>query len=242
MPKNNPMNLGQILMLGLCLAGFTAGAQVTYDLSADFSATSNPAGVWSYGAKASLSGTFDLFTVQRTVSSDNGVLLNVWQLVPYMEPTLIYNGTSQTATSNGGQGVYGPGAFLMFAGTDGAADGYGVARFTTPTGGTGTYQLSYSARSYLSGSLSGDTDFHIFKNGSELFGQFLAGNSSTSSSLELSLLPGDVVDFVVGRGTDGSGNNSGLILGATLTMVPEPSLSVVLLLGGAFLALRKRVS
>jgi len=51
-----------------------------------------------------------------------------------------------------------------------------------------------------------------------------------------------VVDFVVGRGTDGSGNNSGLILGATLTMVPEPSLSVVLLLGGAFLALRKRVS
>src|SRR5215469_1133382 len=55
------------LTLLLALASACAQAQ-TYDAVKDFSITSNPNGVWSYGWAPTLGGTFNLYSVTDTAS------------------------------------------------------------------------------------------------------------------------------------------------------------------------------
>jgi hypothetical protein len=64
---------------------------------------------------------------------------------------------------------------------------------------------------------SRDADFHVLKNGREVFGQFLPPNSGTSYSNLLSLAAGDTIDFAIGRGADGTTYDTGLKIQATLT-------------------------
>jgi hypothetical protein len=189
---------------------------VTYNLSRDFSATNSPARVWSYGATMTLGGEFALFTYHYSVIEASGSLTEGWQLVPHLEPTIHRNSSNITNYSDGGQAVYPPGTVTLFSGTDGVPYPYGVARFTVPHNGAGRYLVKTSVESYISGPLSGDTDFHVLKNGVELFGRWLPGNSQTAFSATLRLKKGDTIDFVVGRGADGSGSYSGLKITASL--------------------------
>jgi hypothetical protein len=69
-----------LLMLAAC-----RGAGAVYDVSHDFSATSNPSGPWSYGAKASLDGSFSLFGIHGITAADGGVPIQYWQLVALQE-------------------------------------------------------------------------------------------------------------------------------------------------------------
>src|SRR5207249_747635 len=89
----------------------------------------------------------------------------------------------------------------------------------------GRYRLRTVVSTYLQGPISGDCDFHVLKNGTQLFGEFLPGSSGTSYSNVLQLVTGDIIDFVVGRGVDNSSYASGLTIDATLTSdssIPEP--------------------
>ncbi len=228
------------LVLGSLLLAKTALGQISYDLSHDFSLASNPNGAWAYGAVTALGGPFITFGYTQTSISDNGVPVDYWLLNPMSEPNIEHNGTTLTSTSDGGQGVYPPGTTILFP-SRGLIYYYTVARFTVPTGQSGNYQLQSSAHTYLNGSLSGDTEFHVLDNSSQIFGQFIAPNSGTTFSTTLNLAAGETIDFAVGRGLDGIGDWSGAIVTATLTLVPEPSVCALLVAGAALFVFRRRV-
>ena len=227
-----------VLVLVLAQMGFAATQANAYDLATDYSATLNPTGVWSYGAQATPGGPFQLFNIHRASPSENGVLVDNWQFGLF-EPTIWHNGTANTATSDGGQGIYPPGTVALFSAANGTPYGFGMARFTAPQ--AGSYQLSTTVHSYLNGPSSGDYDFHVLDNGVQSFGQFLPGNTGTSYSATLNLLAGETIDFAIGRGLDGNGNYSGAVIQASLTPVPEPGTFALASLGvAAMLAVRRR--
>ena len=64
-------------------------------------------------------------------------------------------------------------------------------------------EILFSWMRYLN-SGSGDTDFHVLKNGVELFGQSLPGTYGTGYTNQMALAAGDTIDFAIGRGADGS--------------------------------------
>ena len=60
-----------------------------------------------------------------------------------------------------------------------------------------------SVRPFYNGSPQGDADFHVVKNDTELFAQFLNPYQSTAYSNTLALNAGDTIKFLLGRGADG---------------------------------------
>jgi len=195
----------------------------TFDLALDFSPTLNPAGAWSYGAEPTLGGPLSLFGVNGTVTGDGGAPIQYWQLIPAQEPTIYRNPSSQTITIGGGLITLPPTKVMLFSGTDGADNGFGVARFTAPAGRTGLYRIQANASPVYDSPIQGDTDFHVIKNGVELFSRSLSGTQTASYDAKMVLRPGDAVEFVVGRGADNSGTGSGLKLSAHLDLVGSGS-------------------
>ncbi|HKQ38528.1 MAG TPA: hypothetical protein VJ063_10655 [Verrucomicrobiae bacterium] len=197
-----------------------------YDLSRDFSIRSNPSGAWTYGYTTNLGTALIPFRLAKYNYDQNRVPVEVWAINSWEVPAVQRNNTSQTVISDGGQGVYPPGTVWFYPGPstiDGSAAyseaiakqaNFGVLRFTAPKGGT--YALATALRSAYTGPISGDTDFHVLLNNRELFGQFLPAQGRTVYNTRLRLLPGDTVDFVIGRGRDNSYHGSGLIIDATL--------------------------
>ena len=225
----------QVLGAGaaLCLTELNVAA---YDLSADYSATSNPNGVWSYGAMTNLGGTFSPFTIHTAAAAQNGVIVDVWGFGGF-NPEIWHNGTASTATSDGTQGVFPPGTVALFPGSPGIAAAFGVSRFTAPQ--AGSYLLQTAEHAYLHGVSSHDCDFHVLDNGIQIFGQLIPANSGTSYTTTVNLLAGDTIDFVVGRGT-GNGNFTGVTIQASLNPVPEPTTFALAGLGSAVLLMIRR--
>jgi len=189
---------------------------------------------------SSLGGPFTVFTHRQTSFSDNGVQIEYWLLNYNAQPYVEFNGTTSTALANGGQGVYPPGAVEVYPSTGtGLPYYFGVIRFTVPQGHGGTYLLQTSAQNSTVGSLSSDNEFHVLDNGVQIFGMNIPASSGTSFTDTLTLTAGETIDFAVGRGLDGNGNFSGALLTATLTVVPEPSVFGIGLVGLCALALRK---
>jgi hypothetical protein len=202
-------------------------------LTRDYSATNNPAGPWSYGAKPAFNGPLSLFGIRGTTPADGGVPIQYWQLVAAQESTLYHNGTTNTATLLGGEGVLPPGTTYLYSGATGISNAFGAVRFTAPV--AGNYSLQASARPVYNSASQGDTDYHVVRNGLELFGVFLAGQQPASYSNTLALAAGDRLDFMVGRGADNSGTASGLKLEAVLNVVtntPPPATNCVLAAAG----------
>jgi hypothetical protein len=199
-----------------------------YDLSRDFSVASNPSGVWTYGYSTNLGSELIPFTFSKYNYDENDVAFEVWAINSWEVPAVQHNNTSQTLISDGGQGIYPPGTVWFYPGPstiDGSADAsesiaaqanFGVLRFTVPADGGGDYDVLAAVRSAYTGPISGDTDFHVLVNGTEVFGEFLPAEGRTAYNTQLSLNPGDTVDFVIGRGEDNSYHGSGLIIDATL--------------------------
>jgi hypothetical protein len=191
----------------------------SYDLARDFSVTNNPNGPWSYGYKTAVDGTFGLNLVRQTGVANNGVPLQLWGFQPNTLPAVYFNATTNTAVTHGGQGTFPPGTVFFLAGNEGTAQNYGAIRFTVPVGGDGQYRLESAVRTYLNGSTSGDTDYHVVRNGVELFGQAMPASSSSGYTNVLTAVAGDTIDFLVGRGADGRLFGSGLIIQARLDRV-----------------------
>ena len=185
-------------------------------LSRDFSPTNNPNGAWSYGAKGSFDGSFSVFGIHGSNPFE------YWQLVASQEPTIYRNGTTNTITIGGGQGVFPPGTTFLYSGTDGATNGFGVVRFVVPASGSSNYLVEADVSPVYDGGLQGDTDFHVVKNGTELFGRFLAPSDRAGYTNTLALVAGDAVDFMVGSGQDGSGTASGLKINIAITPTSLP--------------------
>src|SRR5258706_526803 len=201
-----PLTAPRILMLffGAVISGTVldigTSRAASFDLSRDFSPNNNPEGDWSYGAKPSLDGTFSPFTVHGTIFDTHGLPVKYWQLVAGQEPTIYHNGT--TNTEGEGSLTLPPGTVWLFSGANETSNGFGVVRFTVPADGDGVYELQSAVQPVYDGAPQGDTDFHVVKNGVELFGKFLAVTDRSSYSNMLALAAGDTEEFLNGRGPD----------------------------------------
>ena len=155
----------------------------------------NPNGVWSYGWEANVGGEFHLLPFSDTILPEWS-----WALSRSSPPSVYFNAGSNTITAYDGQGVFPPQTVWMCPGTAGVEQNLGVIRFTAPS--NQVYALSVAVVSFLSGSLASDTDFHVLKNGRELYGQNLPANGSGNYSNLVSLQVGQTVDFIIGRGLE----------------------------------------
>jgi len=104
-------------------------------------------------------------------------------------------------------------------GDDGTPRNFGVARFTLPAGGDGDYKIQTWVSPLFDGASSADSDFHVVKNGQEVFGQFLAPNTQGGYTNTIHLVSGDTIDLDVGRGADGLQAGTALKIQASLSLV-----------------------
>src|SRR5688572_30814970 len=79
---------------GAVTASVVSGA--TYDLSSQFSLSSNPNGVWSYGWSPTIGGTFTSITSKQATVVSSGVLIQSWSLTPSLSPAVYHNGGTNT--------------------------------------------------------------------------------------------------------------------------------------------------
>jgi len=195
----------------------------SFDLSRDFSIGSNPNNPWSYGALETLQSAFQPCAYSRTGSGSGGIAIEAWEFTPGHWPAIYRNPTLETFTSDEGQGVFPPGAVWYAAGENGTSRNFGVIRFTAPAGLVGDCQVEIDVRSHLNGSRAGDTDFHVVRNGIELFGQFLPQQAQAGYTNILPMAAGDTLDLAIGRGLDGIQYGSGLKVQARIRPIASPA-------------------
>ncbi len=180
-----------------------------FNAGRDFLASVNPSGAWSYGWKGNLDANFTLHPLHFGASSDNGVAVSGWAAnSTFGLPALYCNTSPSTAIIGGGQGILPPGTMWFHPGANGRPENFGALRFTAPS--NANYRVVTVVNSLYTGSLSGDTDFHVVVNGVEIFGQGLPATAGTSFSNVVALTAGDTVDFALGRGADGNSFGAGV--------------------------------
>jgi RNA polymerase sigma factor (sigma-70 family) len=190
---------------------------VTYDLSKDFPMAANVTSAWSFGWTPILGGNFTRLGYLKKFLSDNGAAITAWQVSDTEAASVAKITDNRVAISWGGTFVGPPGTIWFGPEADTSSRNFSVIRCTVPPGGAGRYRIAAAVRSVFDGPVvPGDSEFHILKNGRELFGQFLTPDSGTTYSDTVRLAVGDTVDFVAGRGRNPT-DRSGLKIHATLT-------------------------
>jgi len=190
------------LLLIIALIPFRAGAQTpVYDAATDFSITSNPDGVWSYGCTESLGAAFQLYTQSIPFT---GVGTGVWAwaynstCAQGSPPALGYNLTNTPITE---------GSFTLPAHEvwfhPGPEDQNSVLRFTAPATGNYKIQAVFWGDDFVGPTT---TDVHVLHNNLGLYTGEVTGfgpSSDQSFTTTISVAAGDTIDFAVGYGTDG---------------------------------------
>ncbi|MEI8259773.1 MAG: LamG-like jellyroll fold domain-containing protein, partial [Deltaproteobacteria bacterium] len=190
-PDTTPVDAGPC---GGCPAGFTCvGTVCTASVATDFSATTNPTGVWSYAWSPTRTGARAVY--------DN----------PFVSSAISIWGRAGEATATPGLEYNGTGADITFSDTTvprgtvnvhpGPSDEHSVIRFTAPVAG------SYRVRVAFAGRTTGGatTDVALVRGSSELFSTNLnaAGTGNTARfATTLTLATGDTVDVAVGYGAN----------------------------------------
>lgn len=215
--KNQIQNV-RALFAGALFAAAAASlpAAITNEIAKEFSSVTNPGSIWSYGWKSTVGGTFNVSSYRTSSSFENGVVLHGWLAVSSDQPSIYWNGTTNTAIGWGGTAVLPPGSVFICPGPQGSSRNFGVLRFKVPAGEAGSYRLESIFQALLDSGSSGDTDIHIATNGVEIFSQFLPATKGTGYTNTFFLEVGDTVDFLVGRGTSDNYFGDGLKVQAKL--------------------------
>jgi hypothetical protein len=230
----------ELLALSVLLTGLLGApivqAGTSYNAAADFSTSSNPNGVWSYGQESSLSGPLTLFTtVQTSTGNSSGPgTIDILSVSGFNGlAALFYNGSSSTYDGGDpGTGIA-PGVLAIEAGNP----DYGVTRFTAPTAGLYSIDVSFFG-------ITIDTaHVLVVMDGNPLYSAthsgYGPGNVLTFTE-DVSLQQGDTIDFAVGPGPGGNAYDY-VGLNATISSVPEPTSIVPLSMGVlSLLAARSR--
>ena len=151
--------------------------------------------------------------------SDNAVTVPSWQFSSFQTPAVYKNTTLGTISVGSGLASFPAGTVWFYPGEDGRPEKYGAIRFTVPAGREGDYRVKTVVTPVYPSDPQGDTDFHIVLNGKEVFRKFLSPSQSSSSTLTLRLRATQPLDFLIGRGADGSAYGSGLRIQSTLTLI-----------------------
>jgi len=209
------------ILLALGIMGSSHAAAI-YDLSDDFSLSSNPNGAWSYGKYTGGldANTFTLFTIGETILPD-GNPLDVWHGVSgdsNIDPNIIKNnGASFTASCcgidfNADKVTFGP--FL----------GPTVARWTAQFDGTFDVMASFATVQ----SVNSSPNAYIFVDGLALDNLGPITASVFNYNGTFTRTAGQWIDFVV---WGGNGANKTTEVSANITAVPEPSIIVLFATG-----------
>ena len=197
-----------------------------HSLNQEFDFINNPSsgGRWTAGYSTTVGGQFVPNTYYTaSVLADNGTPIPSWRVSSSRSPAFYRNSTSQAITVGGGAATLQPGDIWVWPGDNGFPENYAVIRYRVPEGEAGIYQLLAHVQAlYLTLFSSGDTDFHVLHNGIEIYGNSLRAGGSAGIVRTLNLAENDTVEFVIGRGADGSQSSSSLKLRATLEKVAAP--------------------
>ncbi len=218
-----------VIVSALVLSGAVpAGAGNVFDVATDFSATSNPNGVWSYGYETNLDGALSLYT-QHFTTTDG---FNVWNTAsiadqygtPFVSYTPPRNDDPNNTTDTDHTTI--PNTSVSFS--PGPHAEYSVCRFTAPV--SGEYQLDSS---FWGLDFVGPTSSAVYvqENGVTIFTADVNGFGVASSKdyqTALTLSVGDCIDFAVGVGSDGTNAYDSTGVAASLSAIPEPSTLILL--------------
>lgn len=218
---------GAALILGAAVVP-PASAQLVFNPATDFSATANPNGAWSFGY-ATTPGQFNLFSSPGDWVGGTVARWNRGLATPNYYPIAFYNYSGapvvydSTLTIPAGQ-------FGLHPGPDGSGAEFAVARLTLPVGGTFSLSATFSGLETFGGGTT--TDVHVRVAGTSIFDGSIGGfgQTATIAAYQFSAPSGTFVDFLVG----GGGNNfiaDTTGLSASLTVVPEPSVTALIGLG-----------
>lgn len=190
-------------------------AALADNAAGDFSLSSNPNGVWTYGWLSSLVSAFNLdLSTTNAAYGQSGLSAWLGGQNSQGDPTVMYNGTANPIFVPGATTVQPGQLALNPLGSD-----YAVLRWTAFTPGLFSITATFSG---LSSAPFGDSaDVHILLNGASIFNSTVIGSPSPASYSGLqSLAAGDHIDFAVGFGSDGSDHDDITALAASI--VPEP--------------------
>ena len=186
--------------------------------ASDFSPTSNPNGLWSYGWTQTLGSTFILDTY-HAVSSVGGD--NWFPSISSPAPVVGHNGTGH-AISGAYSNILEPGQLGLHPGSDGADS---VVRWTAPLTETVSLAASFTGVDFVGPT---STDVHVLKNNVPIYDGAVNGfgpSSAADFAQTLSVSAGDTIDFVVGYGADGSYSYDATGLDATITPLATQTLA-----------------
>ncbi|MCC6428076.1 MAG: hypothetical protein IT435_14800 [Phycisphaerales bacterium] len=227
------MRISRFGGLGAALLGLVpaiASARPVYDAAADFSATSNPNGVWSFGYQTTLGTGFNLETL-----SGNYLGVDYWLMGPTIHdlPGAFHN-PSSTTNVNYGSAIFDPGMLILHPGASGE---YSLARFTAPVAGSYQVNIGFIGQDLIGGTT---TDVHVWVNSSSVFSGAINGYHATASPgvMVVSLQANETIDAAVGYGFN-SYNADSTGLDFRVEIVPSPGAAALMGLGG-LIAIRRR--
>lgn len=212
-----------VLATGVLLAGVARAATLA-DFSADFSATTNPAGAWAYGYTATPGGPLTLATQLTRYGS--GLEVAAWSPTGTAWPTIALNESSGAVSFGAGnaitlaasQGLLHPGPAGEFA----------DVRYTVQSAGEAVLAVAFSGVD----ATGTTTDVHVLLNGVSLFDDVISGFGDTGNfSTTRTFAAGDVLEFAVGFGANGNYVDDSTGFRATLSTVPLPGAAWLLATG-----------
>ena len=208
-----------------------SGAAKAADLFADFSATSNPNGAWTYGYATSPGGSFSAYTVSVPDTLDGShVGMQGWK--PSGSPLPILGINVSGSLIDDGNVSLPTGVVLMHGG------GYDTAASEVrwAAAQAGAYQVSATFTGHQTNM---QANVAVFDDSSSLFSDSLQGlGDSASFSGIVNVMAGGTLTFSVNRNGADPGGFAGNWTGLTLTVtpVPEPQTLALMFAGLAGLA------
>jgi len=234
-------HLGGFSAALVILLSIAAGHGQTYSISGDYSSTTNPTGVWSYGWIASLGASLNLYTVNFSVPGQSGSN-SAWNSGGGSTSDPAFGNNSSGTTYVNGDFTEPTGWAFFAPGVDDTD--LSDVRFTAPNAGSYNLNLAFEGAQ----SEPTDTDVYVFTNGSDLYSANVdgfGGSSEQTYNGTVSLTAGQTVEIAVGHGPGQSiGNYDNTNVQGTITAVPEPSTWGMLIVGAGsmlgFLHRRRR--
>ncbi|HYC61224.1 MAG TPA: RHS repeat-associated core domain-containing protein [Thermoanaerobaculia bacterium] len=181
----------------------------THDAVAEFSADTNPSGVWSYGYRTS-GGPFTAFVAAAT---PYGPGAEAWRTASTACcPQIVVNNTGAAYTYPNVPSVVHPPDVLNVH--PASLDQRGVIRWTAPA--AGTYRIT--GRFEGIDTVGTTTDGSIHHNGVSLFATNVSGyGARVPFSLVRSVAAGDVIEISVGNGTNNTNSNDSTGVAVTIS-------------------------